>query len=165
MKTLYLIRHAASDWSDTSLFDEERKLTLEGKKSVEKMGRYLKEQKITPDLILTSCAIRAQDTALGLSDILGFNGKIHYLKELYLTPIQRLKETLVLQPDACDTLFLIGHNTQLKTLLSAITNDTIEKIPAMGVIAVQFDIDEWSEMESKRGEMKYAISPDDALAS
>ena len=165
MKTLYVARHAISDWSDPSLFDEERKVTKEGIKSAKAMGDYLKDQNVSPDIILTSCAIRAQDTALELAETLRYQGTIHYLKELYLTPLQRLKETLSLQSCEYDNLLLIGHNSQLTELINDITEENIEKIPAMGIMAIKLDINEWTQLQDTKGIPEFFIAPQDIQAS
>ena len=57
-KTLYISRHAKSDWSDASLSDFERTLNFRGKKDAPFMAKLLKEKDIKPDLILSSPATR-----------------------------------------------------------------------------------------------------------
>ena len=53
MKTLYLIRHAKSDWSIDHLSDIDRPLNERGYGDAHKMSLILKEKKITPDLIIS----------------------------------------------------------------------------------------------------------------
>ncbi|HNA40311.1 MAG TPA: histidine phosphatase family protein, partial [Chitinophagales bacterium] len=62
MKSLSIIRHAKSDWS-TGVDDIARPLNERGKNAVVLIGNYLQQQKIKPDLIISSPAKRAQDTA------------------------------------------------------------------------------------------------------
>lgn len=161
MKTIYFIRHAHSDWSDPSLFDEERNVSAKGAEQIERMGEHLKRQGLHPDLILTSCAIRAQNTVLGLQSILNFRKKIHYLKELYMTSVQRVKETLVLLPENSETLFVVGHNAQLTALINEISDSTFSSIPTMGITQISFDIQKWSELSNVKGNVRAFIAPED----
>ena len=63
MKTLYLIKHAKSDWSVPGESDMERDITNKGLKHINTMGSYLSLRGIHPDAILSSCALRAQETS------------------------------------------------------------------------------------------------------
>ncbi len=60
MKTIYLIRHAKSDWDNPLLQDIERPLNERGYADANVMGTRLK----TPGLIISSPAVRALSTAL-----------------------------------------------------------------------------------------------------
>ena len=62
-KTLLIMRHAKSSWSDDQVSDHERPLTARGKREAELMGRELVRRGLAPDLILTSTAKRARSTA------------------------------------------------------------------------------------------------------
>ncbi len=99
IKTLYLIRHAKSDWSDGSLNDFERGLKKKGHKSLNTMGSYLALQSLNPDLILSSLALRAQITADTLAKKIDYKGRIHYMDELYNSRPEKLMNVLSLQDD------------------------------------------------------------------
>ena len=62
MKLLSLLRHAKSSWKDTSLVDHDRPLAKRGERNAPRMGRLLKDEKLVPDLIVSSTARRARDT-------------------------------------------------------------------------------------------------------
>jgi phosphohistidine phosphatase len=59
-KTFVLVRHAKSSWSDPTLSDFERPLNNRGLRDAPKMARFLK---ISPDLLISSPAQRARQTA------------------------------------------------------------------------------------------------------
>ena len=63
MKTLFLVRHAKSSWSDPALPDKERPLTERGMSDARKAGKHLANRDANPDLILSSPARRALATA------------------------------------------------------------------------------------------------------
>ena len=61
-KELLLLRHGKSDWN-TDTTDFYRPLNNRGKLSAERMGKWLDEQQLIPDLIISSPATRAFTTA------------------------------------------------------------------------------------------------------
>ena len=62
MKTLYVLRHAKSDWGDESLPDFERPLNHRGQKAARAVGHEMAARGIHPDLVITSPAVRAKQT-------------------------------------------------------------------------------------------------------
>ncbi len=112
-----------------------------------------------PDVILSSCSLRTQETADGLANKLLFEGPKYYLQELYLTHPKTLKETLIMQEKQLSTVFIVGHNPQITDFANMLTDEHISKIPTLGVVAINFDIDEWSEIEEIKGKIDFFISP------
>jgi phosphohistidine phosphatase len=154
-----LIRHAKSSWKDIDASDFERGLTKKGKKSIETIGSYLKLRGIKPDSILSSCARRTQETADLLAKKLEFKGSTNYMKELYFTDTETLKQIIMLQESDAESIFVIGHNPQVTDMANALIDEHISKIPTMGVVAIEFDIDRWSEVAHVKGKMEFFIYP------
>lgn len=72
MKKIILIRHGKSAWDQPWLADHDRPLAERGLNDVPKMAKRLKKKGIIPDVILSSSALRAVDTAKITAEILGF---------------------------------------------------------------------------------------------
>ncbi|MEA3491438.1 MAG: histidine phosphatase family protein [Campylobacterota bacterium] len=159
MKTIYFIRHAKSDWQESGASDFERGLSRRGYKDINIIGSYLKLIDIKPDLILASCSLRTQITADGLAEKIEFRGSKSYLQELYLTAPKVLKETLMMQGDEIDAILVVGHNPQISDLVNALIDEHILKIPTLGVVAIDFDIDAWSELEEAIGKIDFFVYP------
>jgi len=134
-------------------------LTKKGRKSVETIGSYLKLRGVCPDAMLSSCALRAQETADLLAKKLEFEAPVSYLRELYFTDTQTLKEMVSMQEGTIDTLFVIGHNPQITDMANLLIGEHISKIPTMGVAAINFEIEEWSEIKQIKGELDFFIYP------
>ena len=83
MKTVLILRHAKSSWSNPSLADIDRPLNKRGKNDAPRMGTLIKEQDIVPDLILSSPALRARKTAEAVSEYSGFEGQIDFVPDFY----------------------------------------------------------------------------------
>ncbi len=75
MKTLLVQRHAKSSWKDPGLDDHDRPLNKRGKKDGPRMGRLVREEDLIPDLILSSTAVRAKNTAKEVAEISGYSGR------------------------------------------------------------------------------------------
>lgn len=159
MKALYLIRHAKSDWSDGSLSDFERGLKKRGHKDLDTISSYMSIQKLKPDLMLTSLALRAQITADQLAKKINYGGKIHYMKELYNSRPETMMNILTLQDDSYETIFVIGHNPELTEFANFLVQDNFPKIPTLGVLAINLHIDSWSDIGKKCGEIDFFIQP------
>ena len=123
------------------------------------MGSYLKLRGVLPDLVLASCSLRTQETADGLADRLGFEGQRDYLQELYLTSPETLVETLMSQEKSFDTIMVVGHNPQMTEVANLLTEEHVAKVPTLGMVAITFDIEEWSELEETKGEIDFFIFP------
>ena len=72
MKTLYLVRHAKSDWGNAHTGDFQRTLNHRGLKAAPYMAALLKEKKVFPELVISSPANRALTTAEFFCEILGY---------------------------------------------------------------------------------------------
>ena len=80
MKTLSIIRHAKSSWKDLGVPDHERPLNKRGRHDAPLMGKLLRDQNITPDLIISSTAIRAETTAKLVAKACKYKGEIIFDK-------------------------------------------------------------------------------------
>jgi len=159
MKTLYLIRHAKSGWSEPNTSDFERTLSKKGKKDINTIGSYLALREINPKIILSSCALRAQQTTDLLAKKIGFSGTKYYLEELYLTSLSAIQEIIMVQESSVESMFIVGHNPQLHELANSLTDEHISKFPTLGVVAIEFDIEKWSEITSTKGKLDFFIFP------
>ncbi|MDX6498298.1 MAG: phosphohistidine phosphatase [Blastocatellia bacterium] len=63
MKTLLLLRHAKSSKDDPSLIDFDRPLNERGKNDAQLIGKYIRQQRIKADFVVSSPAERARQTA------------------------------------------------------------------------------------------------------
>ena len=154
-----MIRHAKSSWKDIDASDFERGLTKKGRKHIETIGSYLKLRGVLPDHILSSCAVRTQETADLLAKKLEYDGQTEYLQELYFTDTDTLKEILLMQDDTFDTVFVIGHNPQITDMANMLIDEHISKIPTMGVVAINFETDSWNELMHTEGKLDFFIYP------
>ena len=103
MKTVYLLRHAKSDISDFSSDDSDRPLNRQGQIDAVRIGQYLSDQKIQPDIILCSSAARAQETLSFLGPFLPDSTTIQIEETLYLASSETLLQHIENSDDAADS--------------------------------------------------------------
>jgi phosphohistidine phosphatase len=146
MKTLLLMRHGKSSWKDVKKDEDKlRPLTKKGEKDVEKMSELLEEKEILPQIILTSTAKRARETANIFLD--QCCGEITYiaLDTLYLAEPPAIIEALKTLPDQADRVIVIGHNPGLEGLLQHLTG-AVESLPTSSIAYLELPIERWSEL-------------------
>ena len=162
MKTLLILRHAKSSWDDESLPDHDRPLNKRGKRAAHRMGRLLEEEALWPDLILSSTAERAATTALLVTEAGGFGGDINYLRELYGAGPRDYIEAVSELGGAAGCVMVVGHNPGLETLVQTLTGEW-HRMPTATLVAVTFEIEDWSDLESADGEIAGVWRPKELL--
>ena len=144
MKSLLIMRHGKSSWKDSSLPDHERPLKKRGRKDSAKIGERLKKKDLIPDLILSSSARRAAQTAEIVAKEMGYKGEIEYLDTLYMAEPETLFDVLRALPDV-GSVMLVGHNPGSETLLQVLT-DEITGLPTAALALVEIPIDAWEQI-------------------
>ena len=146
-KTLLLMRHAKSSWKHTELADHERPLNKRGEKDAPRMGKFIKEKKLLPDIILCSSAVRARSTAEAMIDKSGFKGEVRYLDSLYLAEPDAYLAELAMLPEGIKKVMVIGHNPGLEGLLQILCKK-VESLPTAALADLKIPIENWSEIKN-----------------
>jgi len=148
MKKLVIIRHAKSDWEDTSLDDFDRPLNKRGLKDAPIMGKILKTKELIPDIIISSPALRARTTAELIAKEVNYTKNItpnQYIYEAYVNMLIEIVNTLV---DTAETVFLVGHNPGVSALAYMLC-DLKENIPTSATVEIDFDCDSWMDVSKE----------------
>lgn len=154
-RTLVLIRHAKSSWSNPGEADFERPLNDRGERDAPRMGARLKELKIKPDLIVCSPAKRAKQTAKRIADAVDYQKeKILYEESLYHATPEVMEEVIRAVGQEHGTVYLVGHNPGLTELANRLT-DTFrtDNMPTCAVVGVQMEAETWSEYQNSNKEV------------
>jgi phosphohistidine phosphatase len=159
MKTLLLLRHAKSSWKQPELHDHDRPLNKRGKKEAPIVGRYLIDNDLVPDLILSSTARRAHDTAQAVADESGFSGQVDLYQDLYLSDTSCYLDILHYLPDDANRVLVVGHNPDLEELLTLLT-DVTEHLTTAMLVQVDLPITSWQELsEATDGRLQSSWAP------
>ncbi len=146
MKKLVIIRHGKA--THESMPDIKRYLIEKGIKRTKKFALKLKEQGISPDLIISSPAIRAFETAQLVAEVFSYpKEKIQINQAFYFHSLQTTVQQIYHLPDEIDTVFIVGHNPVWTDLADHFAHADIWHLRTSGMIAVQFDTNLWQEIE------------------
>jgi phosphohistidine phosphatase len=160
MKTIYLIRHAKSDWGVANLSDFDRPLNNRGKRDAPFMGKQLKELSIYPDCIVSSPAKRAlQTTKLICSEINYPFNKVEFIDSIYDSSLKNLTQVLNGLSDNYKNVFLVGHNPGLTELSDYLTEDYLDNISTCGIVKIELEINDWKEIIQGIGIKRFFIYP------
>jgi phosphohistidine phosphatase len=160
MKTLYILRHAKSDWNGNFTSDFDRGLNARGLRDAPFMGKVLKNLGVSVDLILSSDATRAKSTIEFIAKEIGYDKeKIVFEHSIYEASTTTIINLIKSCDDKIDSLMLIGHNPSLTSVINQISNVTLDNLPTIGIMSIEFDIDSWSEIEPYSGKMKFFEYP------
>jgi phosphohistidine phosphatase len=159
MKTLLLMRHAKSSWKHPELPDQDRPLNKRGEKDAPRLGKFIREKELTPQVILASPAKRVKQTVEGMTGKMDFKGKVKYHDALYLAEPSTYIATLQKTSDDFERVMIVGHNPGMEGLLQ-ILSGKVESLPTAALAHIVLPIDHWFDLsETTRGELVERIRP------
>ena len=158
MKLLFLVRHAKSSWDDPSLDDHERPLNNRGLKSIPKMVHRLNGWQQGPQLIVTSSALRASQTAYSFSEGLDCSPKLESDPRIYTESAFELMDIIRETSDVVERLMLVGHNPAM-TVLAQMFGFKEDNLPTCGVLVFGFEVDCWQAIAEEQGTLFYYDYP------
>jgi phosphohistidine phosphatase len=153
-KTLLLLRHAKSSWSDPGLADRDRPLADRGRRAAELIGRYMQDHGIRPALVLCSPARRAQDTLAIVWPLLGADVEVRVENGIYSADADDVLGRLQSVPSSIASVMVVGHNPTLHDLAIALAADGDHdalsqlrvKFPTGALAALDLGGAEWAEL-------------------
>ncbi len=159
MKTVLILRHAKSDWSEAGQDDFDRSLAKRGREDAPRMGEVLARSNHAPDMILSSPAQRARQTTELVAQACGYGGSIRWEDSFYEGGSSDLIAALRGLPGAVERPLLVGHNPILEETVVALCSGYALKIPTAGLVCLVFDLDSWAEIEPGDGVLLWFLIP------
>ena len=146
-KTLILMRHAKSDWGDSSLSDHDRPLNQRGQRDAPRMARWLEEVDAVPDLILCSSAERTRQTVDLMTPVWDTSPTIAHSQSLYLGTPDSILRTIVV--DGCDAeaVMVVAHNPGTAHLVCQLAGQSLE-MPTAAIAIFSVQIPDWSKLRT-----------------
>jgi phosphohistidine phosphatase len=160
MKTLYIFRHAKSSWEDTSLRDHDRPLAKKGVVKTRKIMKFLKQQVKSPDLLLSSTALRAKKTAELVAESFSYPAeKIELSKALYHADSDEIFNVLYSISNEINSVMIFGHNPGFTYFVNQFLRPTIENLPTSGVVCIDFIADKWETINQSEFHVNFVVFP------
>lgn len=134
-RELFVLRHAKSDWASGAEQDFDRPLNGRGKKDAPRMGRWMKERGLIPDLVIASPAKRAKGTVKAVVKALGKSkDDIHWDRRIYEATLPTLLELVASLPADAHRVLVVGHNPGLEELIAYLVSPTQLPDPPVGFL-------------------------------
>jgi phosphohistidine phosphatase len=160
MKTLFLIRHAKSDWNDASLTDFDRPLNERGKRDAPAMAHRLLDKDIRVDAFVSSPAKRARKTAAIFAQEFKRDKEAILLREeLYEAPVSTFYKVISSLDDKASSIALFSHNPGITDFANSLTNTKIDNLPTCGIFAVKIDAERWADFKEAGKEFWFVDYP------
>jgi phosphohistidine phosphatase len=176
MRTLTLVRHAKSSWSDPALTDAMRPLNARGIAAGPVIANWLAGHVRKPDAVRCSPAERTRAT---WSMLVGAWGPEHppcsFDECLYMAPAATLQQSICATSDDQAHLMIIGHNPGLQDLALALAERAavpdhgvdraadyaalVAKFPTAAVAVLTFGVPSWSAVRAQAGQLLHFVSP------
>ena len=160
MKTLLILRHAKAEnrGKETVQADHPRTLTERGRAEASEAGTRLAGRGVPLDLIVSSDARRAYQTAVLAAAELPRAVPIRPEPLIYDAGIDTLLKVVGDLPDRAGSVMVVGHNPGFESLAEALSGQACA-LPTGAVACVTFAVDHWSQVREGTGTLAWLDAP------
>jgi phosphohistidine phosphatase len=162
MLRIYFVRHATAQDKGETLPDFERSLTKKGEKEAVAVARYLATTHPAPELLVSSFANRAIETAYLFAKAFRYPRQRILLRDTFYgnADAEDLVKEVRKQLDKYRSIMLFGHDPAFSRLASLLVKGFKEEIPKAGVVAADIPVRRWREIDAEMGRLVEFVSPD-----
>lgn len=155
MKDIFLLRHAKSDWSDSTLNDFDRPLNNRGLRNAPFMGSLFLQKHGLPDYVVLSPAKRVQETYRLFAETWPYTGEVINNQYIYDWHYESKKLLNLLEdlPEPYSRILLIGHNPGISQLITLLTGECNIHMPTCAWAHIKLEISAWKHITSGCGEL------------
>ena len=159
---LFLLRHAKSSWTDPGLDDLDRPLNARGLRAAAAIGRFMRSNRLLPELVLCSPARRARETWKLVADELRTAPRVVIDEGIYdFGNGGRLLDVARTQANGASPLLVVGHNPSMERLAARLigrgepklVKKIEQKYPTGALCVIEFPIEKWGEIADATGEL------------
>jgi phosphohistidine phosphatase len=159
---LVLVRHAKAEHGG---YDDDfsRELTGQGEQNAETVSNFLKSLEIIPDLIITSPATRANQTARIFAACFEYP-EVRIKNDFKLYHGYTIAEFLNLLreiPDKNKVVFVFGHNPSIEIYAKNLCKYFNDDVPTCASIVLDFPCDSWEQLENRSAKLFKQVNPKD----
>ena len=161
MKTLYIVRHAEALKKDKPIPDFERPLVKKGVKHSKDVAKRLKKAGIRADLLISSPANRAIETAHIIAKGIKYPVQKILLRELLYESTNH-EDFLALIREMSNkhkSVMIFGHDPTFTAFARYVAPEFTDAMPKSAILAVEFDVETWAEVDPGGGKVVYYDFP------
>ena len=155
MKQLIIFRHGKAEQDTMAKDDYDRNLTERGRKNAFEMGAFINKKTGTPDVILSSSAKRAHETAILAAEGMEYSkDQIHTDQNLYFAPARWIMNVISKLPNDIDSCVFIGHNPGLTDLINSL-GVNLDNLPTASTACFEFNVESWVDITTENANFKW----------
>lgn len=158
MKELFIMRHAKAVDRENYTDDFTRPLHTSGYDDAKLMSDLLNKQNITPDIIISSPATRAYETANVVSNTLSNHPKVIQNPYIYEPYVNTLIETLSYTQDDYHQVLLVGHNPGVSALAYMLCG-LKENLKTSSIVHITFNCSSWLDISNENSKLRFVEYP------
>ena len=144
LRRLYIIRHAKSSWDHPGLEDIDRPLASRGIRNAKDMAGRLQKAGLIPQLLFTSPANRALNTALLMSRKWKMDPEqLQVHEHLYDAYVSEIQKVVARAPGHITDLAIYGHNPSFTAYANTFLGFHLDNLPTAGVVVASLESDSW----------------------
>ena len=159
MKSVICFRHGKSDWSASYKSDHDRPISKRGIKASIRMGKYLSRINQKPDLVISSTALRAKNTAKIAIKSGKWGSKLILEERIYEGSVQILVDIMRQQNNEYSNICIVGHEPTFSNLIEKCDNFSLPKFPTAAMARIDFDIVKWRNINLELGSLIWIKKP------
>ena len=161
IKTIFLVRHGKAIGRDTKVPDFQRTLVKKGENESLGIAKKLKKIGASPELLLSSSADRALETAHIFAQRLGYPKKKILVKDSLYNEIKEeaLLEIVKNVDNKYNSIMLFGHDPLFSSFAAYLLKNFNEGIPKSGVVCIEFRRKTWKGITKGNGRLKFYDYP------
>ena len=163
MKSIILFRHAKADWNPDYINDHERPLNSTGMKAAKKMGQYLSDINIIPDLVISSSALRTKTTSSLAIKEGQWDSIFKIDSNIYGGDTEFLLNLFKKQSNKNNLICLTGHEPYLSSFLGQVINRSNIIFPTASMSKINFNVSSWEEIEFNNAVLDWFIKPKELI--
>ncbi len=150
MKTLFIVRHAKSSWTDRALADVDRPLKGRGVNDAYSTSEWLRQNDTIPQLIISSPATRALHTAMIFARNFDIDfSAIRIDAKLYEGNAKHYVKCINAIDDRVSSAMVFGHNPSITSFTNRLADRSVTHVPTTGVACLTFDVKQWQDVQSE----------------
>ena len=157
MARITLFRHAKAEIPDVEKADFDRCLASRGQRNAIRMGRFIREKGLLPDLVIVSKAARTRETfelaSRDWPDI-----PVVFLDSIYEASATTVMAGIEAHGGDCERVMVIGHNPGLVVLLHNLVDSppsglNMSYFPTSCVADIGFDVPHIRDIQPESGRL------------
>lgn len=154
-----ICRHAKADYPPMT-DDFDRPLKPRGEKDAKTQGELLAEHGFCPDLIVSSPAKRAIQTARIVAAEVGYDKEIWLEPSIYEENTGKMIEYIQQLPTEVETVMLFGHNPTLSQVAAFLLDmENPFELPTCGMICLENSFNDWKLARKWGARLRWMLIP------